>query len=158
MIASATSATGLTVGCMASSSARPDRSVLMPAWSHTLVRQRPVSPSPKVSQGRSICACVGSQLQAIHMHILPHRVVVWVILADFDRLLAVVVAAVGMWATLLQRCPHAHSGRKVGELYGSGLIEPACNARARQRMTFDKALVWSPQRGGSMQVRILSRR
>jgi hypothetical protein len=39
---------------------------------------------------------------------LPHRVVVWVILADFDWLFAVVVA-VGMWATLLQRCPHVHS-------------------------------------------------
>jgi hypothetical protein len=33
----------------------------------------------------------------------------WAILADFDRLFAVVVAAVGMWATLL-RCPHVHSG------------------------------------------------
>jgi hypothetical protein len=36
-----------------------------------------------------------------------HRVVVWLILADFDGLFAV-VAAVGMWATILQRCPYVH--------------------------------------------------
>jgi hypothetical protein len=42
------------------------------------------------------------------LRIFVHRVVVWVILANFDGLFAV-VAAVGMWATLLQRCPYVHS-------------------------------------------------
>src|SRR6516225_2450044 len=41
LMASATRATGLTVGCMASSSSRPRRIDVMPAYSHTLVRLRP---------------------------------------------------------------------------------------------------------------------
>jgi len=52
-----------------------------------------------------------------------HRVVVWVKLAAFDRVLvAVVVAAVGMWATLLQRCPHAHSRRVRGIIRASAEV------------------------------------
>jgi hypothetical protein len=51
---------------------------------------------------------------------MPHRVVVWVILADFDRLSVVVVVAVGMWATRLRcpSCPQRCYG--VGERESSG--------------------------------------
>src|SRR5271163_1224216 len=55
-----------------------------------------------------------------------HRVIVWVILADFDQLFAVVVAAVGMWSTLLQRCPHVHGDAGVGKQGSQGLCLAYC--------------------------------
>src|SRR5271168_3250411 len=83
-----------------------------------------------------------------------HRVIVWVILADFDQLFAVVVAAVGMWSTLLQRCPHVHGDAGVGKQGSQGL----CLAYCRQERKFSRFRQRLRYRGGSMQVRILSRR
>src|ERR1700730_11536612 len=48
LMASATRSTGLTVGCRSRSSRRPSRKLLTPAYSHTLVLYRPVSPRPNV--------------------------------------------------------------------------------------------------------------
>src|SRR5271156_389790 len=56
-----------------------------------------------------------SSLPIVRIEKRLHRVIVWVILADFDQLFAVVVAAVGMWSTLLQRCPHVHGDAGVGK-------------------------------------------
>jgi hypothetical protein len=76
-------------------------------------------------------------------------------LADFDELFAV-VAAVGMWATLLQRCPYVHSD--IGPVILARSVKLRMLAVRGATATANRLARSRDQSGGSMQVRILSRR
>jgi hypothetical protein len=79
---------------------------LVPGWAVGIINvYESVSASGNVAAAREVTIGKLNPNANVNLNFV-HRVVVWVILAGFDRLFAV-VAAVSMWATLPQRRPAA---------------------------------------------------